>query len=293
MKQAFVKLHLSILFAGMTGVLGKLISLDAAVLVWYRMAMAAALLAAICAVQRRIPHLPWRQALRIAFAGVLLGIHWAFFYASIKASNVSIGVVCFSTVGFFTALFEPIACRKRISVRELAFSLLTIAGIGLIFHFDTRYRVGIALGCVSSAVAAIFSIINKRLGAEMPARTVLFYEMTGGIAGLSVLAPFYLLLAGEGLALLPKPLDWLYLGILASVCTIGMYALQIQALRKISAFTMNLSYNLEPLYSIIIAMLLFDEARELNASFFAGLALIILSVALQTFTVARHRNATA
>jgi len=293
MKQAFVKLHLSILFAGMTGVLGKLISLDAAVLVWYRMAMAAALLAAICAVQRRIPHLPWRQALRIAFAGVLLGIHWAFFYASIKASNVSIGVVCFSTVGFFTALFEPIAYRKRISVRELAFSLLTIAGIGLIFHFDTRYRVGIALGCVSSAVAAIFSIINKRLGAEMPARTVLFYEMTGGIAGLSVLAPFYLLLAGEGLALLPKPLDWLYLGILASVCTIGMYALQIQALRKISAFTMNLSYNLEPLYSIIIAMLLFDEARELNASFFAGLALIILSVALQTFTVARHRNATA
>ena len=289
MKDAFIKLHISIILAGATGIFGKLISLNEALLVWYRMMLASLLFLLVLSVGKRLNRISFGDALRIGGVGLLLGLHWVFFYGSIKASNVSIGVVCFSLVGFFTAFLEPLINCHRVSFKEVVFSLLTLFGVVLIFHFDTRYRLGIGLGIISSALAALFTITNKKIGNNYSTSTMLLYEMVGGFIGLSCILPFYLRYFPVS-TIVPGLLDFNYLLLLASVCTIGLYLLQIQVLKKISAFTVNLSYNLEPIYSIILAMLLFSEAKELNAAFYIGLGVIILSVILQTLSVIRSNK---
>lgn len=222
---------------------------------------------------------------------MILAIHWIFFYGSIKYSNVSIGVVCFSLTGFFTAVLEPILMRKRFSVMELLFSVLTIIGIGLIFHFDTRYRTGILLGIVSSALHSWFTVANKMTAKStgQPSSILLLISLIGGSVILITLIPFYSW-TEPAMRLLPTLSDFLWLLALASITTILLYLLQIQALKEISAFTVSLSFNMEPIYSIIFAMILFNESKELNFAFYCGLALIILSVACQTLSVMRQRQ---
>lgn len=290
MREAFTKLHLSILIAGTTGIFGKLITLNEGLLVWYRMLFASLIFGSILWLGKKLKTIGWKDALKIGGIGLLLGLHWVFFYGSIKASNISIGVVCFSMVSFFTAFLEPLILHRKISIKEILFSLLTLSGIILIFHLDTRYRLGIVLGIVSSGICALFTITNKKIRQNHPTSTLLLYEMLGGFLGLSCLLPFYLRYFPVA-SIVPDNTDLVYLLILASVCTIGLYSLQIQVLKIISAFTVNLSYNLEPVYSIIIAILFFHEARELNTPFYIGVAVIILSVILQTLSVTRKKRA--
>lgn len=161
------------------------------------------------------------------------------------------------------------------------FSLVGVAGIVLIFHFDTRYRAGILMGVVSSALASLFTICNKKVASGYPSGTTLLYEMGGGFAGLTCMLPIYLYFFPVP-TILPSATDFGYLLLFASVCTVLLYILQIQVLKKISAFTFNLTYNLEPIYSIILAMIIFREAKDLNFSFYTGLGLIFLSVVMQT-----------
>ena len=288
MREAFIKLHISILLAGFTGLFGKLVTLNEGLLVWYRMLLAAVMLFLILWGSGKLKRVPFREALKIAGTGLLLGLHWVFFYGSIKAANVSIGVVCFSLVGFFTALLEPLIIRRRLSVKEILFSLVAVCGIVLIFQFDTRYRTGIIIGVISSALAALFTITNKKVGVRHASSMMLLYEMIGGFLGLTCLLPFYLYFFPVW-TILPGMTNFLYLLLLALVCTIGLYLLQIQVLKQVSAFTVNLSYNLEPVYSIILAMLFFGEAKELNFAFYAGLGLILLSVLLQTWEAIRYK----
>lgn len=281
MKSAFIKLHISILLAGFTGLFGKLITLNEGALVWYRMLFASIFLLLILWGSKKRQSLSFREVSEIGFTGLLLAGHWIFFYGSIKASNVSVGVICFSLVGFFTAVLEPLIIRRKFEVREFLFSLLTVGGILLIFQFDTKYRIGILLGVISSALSALFTIANKRIGSRYASSTMLTYEMIGGFLGLTCLLPLYLHFYPVE-SLIPGIHNLLYLLLLSSVFTIGVYLLQIQILKQISAFTVNLSYNLEPVYSIILAMLFMHEAKELTPAFYAGLGMILLSVYLQT-----------
>ena len=301
MKKDYFLLHLSVFIAGFTGVLGRLITLDSAILVWWRMAVAAVIMflylrfvqtrrGAADAFDASLQRFKFRDILQMGGVGMLLCLHWVFFYASIKASNVSIGVVCFSLVGFFTALFEPIINKHRFSGREFLFSLLTILGIYLIFHFDSRYRLGIALGVVSSALYALFAIANQRVGKHYEAKNMLLWEMVGGLIGLTCLIPLYNMFIPVG-RLYPVGMDYAYLAFMVVICTIGLCLLQIIVLQKIPAFTVNLTYNLEPVYSIILSMFIFSEYKELNFSFCIGIALIILSVLLQTYYEIKKRNA--
>ena len=299
MKKDYFLLHLSVFIAGFTGVLGRLITLDSAILVWWRMAAAAVIMWIYLRVLKwrgtdtrgvSLQRYKFRDVLQMGGVGMLLCLHWVFFYASIKASNVSIGVVCFSLVGFFTALFEPIINKHRFSGREFLFSLLTILGIYLIFHFDSRYRLGIALGVVSSALYALFAIANQRVGKHYEAKNMLLWEMVGGLIGLTCLIPLYNMFIPVG-RLYPVGMDYAYLAFMVVICTIGLCLLQIIVLQKIPAFTVNLTYNLEPVYSIILSMFIFSEYKELNFSFCIGIALIILSVLLQTYYEIKKRNA--
>lgn len=282
MTSAFAALHISILLAGFTGVLGRLICFNEGLLVWYRVMFASGFFLLYLAATHGKIRLPFKDILRIAWVGLLLSVHWLFFYGSIKYSNVSIGVVCFASISFFTAVIDPIMSRRRFSVRELAFSLLTILGIALIFHFDTRHQIGIILGVLGALVGSIMTIENRRVGADYPLMTFLFYEILASFVIMSLILPVYLQLFPVA-SIAPSLSDLIYLLILSSFCTVGMFSLQLIALERLSTFTVNLSFNLEPVYSIIIAMVLFNEAKEMNFSFYVGLTLIIVSVLLQTY----------
>lgn len=276
---AYLRLHTGILLAGATGVFGRLISLAELPLVWYRMIIATGVLAAVLAVGGRLHRPTFREAWRIGCCGTLLAIHWVLFYGSIKAANVSVGVVCFALNGFFTALLEPMASGKRFSLRDLLLGLITLGGIVLIFGLNMQFRTGIVIGTFSSLFYTLFAIVSKRVqsatGVESSA--MLLYELLTGWCVLSLAMPFYAMLY-PSVSLMPEGSDWLFITLFASVFTIGPFLTQLQALRTLSAFTVNLSYNLEPLYSIALAMLLFNEAQELNLSFWMGVSMIVAAV---------------
>lgn len=276
---AYLRLHTGILLAGATGVFGRLISLAELPLVWYRMIIAAGVLAAVLALGGRLHRPTFREAWRIGCCGTLLAIHWVLFYGSIKAANVSVGVVCFALNGFFTALLEPMVSGKRFSLRDLLLGLITLGGIVLIFGLNMQFRTGIVIGTFSSLFYTLFAIASKRVqsatGVESSA--MLLYELSSGWCVLSLAMPFYAMLYPSA-PLMPEGSDWLFIPLFASVFTIGPFLTQLQALRTLSAFTVNLSYNLEPLYSIALAMLLFNEAQELNLSFWMGVSMIVAAV---------------
>lgn len=230
MKKAFLQLHISILLAGWTGVFGKLMMLSPGLIVFWRIVIAGGCLWLWAWLTKRLEKVTPRDRIAIMGVGALLAVQWTLFYASIKASNVSIGVVAFSSIGFF-----------------------------------------------------------KRYRAKYSSVTVMSWQLLGGFAFSCVAIPIYVSLMPPE-PFIPTWPDTLYLPIFAIFCTLFMYILQIQSLEHISAFTVNLSYNLEPIYSIILAMVIFGEARDLGPSFYAGIGLIALSVALQTSSVVRGRK---
>ena len=280
-QKAFIQLHLSVMLAGFTGLFGKLITLNEVDIVWYRMLFTSIILLVFTG----LPQVERKKLLQLGGCGALLGLHWMLFYGSIKASNVSIGVICYSLVGFFTAIIEPIIYRKKISTIEILFSLITVLGLLCIFSFDARYRYGISIGVLSSFVAALYGVCNKKVSVGVKTRTVLFYQMSAGLVVVSMIIPLYLMLfpAHQDVLVIPEGSNLWWMLCHALFCTVAMYILQIQALRTLSAFTVNLTYNLEPCYTIAIAFIVFHEARELNFSFYIGIALILISVILQTW----------
>jgi drug/metabolite transporter (DMT)-like permease len=282
MKKAYYLLHLAVLLAGFTGVFGKLISLNAGLLVWYRLLFSSIILFLIVKLFSVSNRFAFKERFAIAKVGMLIAIHWVFFYGSIKYSKISIGVVCYCLVSFFTAIFKPLINKTRFILSELLLSTLTLLGISLIFHFDTSYRLGIGLGVVSSAFAALYTINNEQLVKSYDSKIINYYQMIGGTIGLGVLLPAYLYFFPVA-SLFPNLKDSLYLLFLSLVCTVGLYILFAEVLKKIPAFTVNLTFNLEPIYSIILAFLFFNESKEVNVSFYAGLVFVMVSVILQTF----------
>ena len=290
MKSALFKLHLSIFLAGFTGIFGKLIALNDGLLVWWRVAIALVIMYVLLRVESKLSFPSWRGLWEEFGVGALQCAHWVLFYASIRASNVSVALVCISLMGFFSAIFSPLVLKTRWSAREFLFSGVTIAGIALIFHFDAHYRLGISIGVVSSAIASLFVVCNKKI--QSPARplTVLFFrEMLGELVFLTLALPLYLRFFPAP-SLLPSGTDLFHLLLLAGVCTVFLYIIQLQALQEVSAFTVNLSLNLEPIYAIILAAILFGEAKEFTPSFYAGMGLILLAVGLETYCVWRERG---
>ncbi|MBM6993532.1 MAG: DMT family transporter [Prevotella sp.] len=288
MQKAFIQLHLSVLLAGFTGLFGKLITLHEVDIVWYRMMFTAVILIVFAG----LPRISLRKLGGLAGVGALLGLHWMLFYGSIKASNISIGVICYALVGFFTAFFEPLVFHRRVRWTEVGFSLLTLAGLICVFSFDARYRYGILIGVASAAVAALYSVFNKKVSVDVRSRTALLYQMAAGLVVVTAIDPIYLHVfpAHDSVLVIPEGSNLWWLLCLSLFCTVGLYILQIQALRRLSAFTVNLSFNLEPCYTILIALLFFGEARELRMSFYIGMLLILTSVSLQTAKSLRDKS---
>ena len=286
MKKAFIQLHIAVLLAGFTAILGKLITLNEGLLVWFRLFITVASLGSILYFRKQLQRISNKDALRIFGVGAIVAMHWVSFYGSIKYANVSVALVCFSATGFFTAFFEPLIHRRPLSTIDVLLGLMGMAGIYIIFSFHPQYKVGIVFGIISAMGSAIFPILNKRLLLEFSPKTLTLYELGGGLIVLTLLMPFYLFMFPAPYYL-PTLSDWLWLLILAWFCTVISFDLQLNALKKISAFTANLTYNLEPVYGIILAFIFFRENQYLNRAFYWGAGLILLAVLLQMFRLGR------
>lgn len=281
--KAYLQMHLSILLWGATGVLGRGIDLSEGLLVWYRMLIVSAslfLYVKLTGISLKVS----RQHLgKLLLIGTLLMVHWLFFYGAIKYSNVSITLSLFASTTLFTALIEPLITEKKFNRAELLYSVMAMAGIGLIFYSDENsYGTGIVLALLAAFVGAFFNILNKSVVKELPSSVVSFYEIFTGVAVLTVFLPLYIA-AFKPAKLLPDGTDWLLLLVLAIVCTHVTLILSLNALRHLSAFTLNLAINLEPIYGIALAFLFFNESSQLNQWFFVGSAIILLSVLLHAY----------
>ncbi|MBC7890497.1 MAG: EamA family transporter [Ferruginibacter sp.] len=281
MRKAFLQLHIAVFLAGFTAILGKLIGLNEGLLVWYRLLITVIVLGLLLYFKKQLHRIPAKDVFKIFGVGLIVAVHWVSFYGSVKYGNVSIAVVCISASGFFTAFFEPWIFNRQIVLIEILLSLLAIVGIYIIFDFHPQYKTGIIFGIISAIGSSLFPIFNKKLLMRFSPATLTLYELGGGLAALTVLVPFYLLQFPAGY-LLPTTEDWVWLTILACVCTVLCFDLQLNALKKISPFTANIAYNMEPVYGIILAFIIFRENKLLNMHFYLGVGLIILSVLLQT-----------
>jgi drug/metabolite transporter (DMT)-like permease len=282
MRKAFLQLHGAVLLAGFTGILGRLITLNEGLLVWYRLLITSVTLWVLFYFQQKLQRISLKEMAKITGVGAIAALHWVTFYGSIKYANVSVALVCFSAIGFFTAIFEPLITRTRMKGRELLLGLIAIAGISFIFHFDPQYKTGIIVGLISAWLGCLFPILNRGLLKKHTTETVTVYELSGGFLFLSALLPFYLGYFPPD-HLLPTLQDLGWLLILAWFCTVLAFNLSMNALRKISAFTVNLTYNLEPLYGIALAFAVYREDKLLTGAFYIGLLLILISVLLQTY----------
>ncbi len=289
MKKAFIQLHIAVLLAGLTGILGKLISLNEGLLVWYRLLLAAPSLWLLALLRGQAVRIGPRDLWRIFGIGGIAALHWVAFYGSIKYSNVSVSLLCFSAIGFFTALIEPLIMRHKVDVVELLLGLLAIAGIFLIFRVNPHFKTGIMIGLVSALLGSLFPVLNKRILRRVSSENVTLYELSGGLLVLTLLMPIYLWLFPAP-SLLPTPSDLGWLLVLSWACTVLAFNLSMSALQKISAFTVNLSYNLEPVYGILLAFLLFREDKYLNGVFYIGFFFILLSIGLQTLRLWRRKS---
>ena len=281
-KLDYLKLHISVLLSGFTGLFAKLISLNEVLIVWYRMFLAFLIFSGMLVFMKKRPVDSVKNILIYCGLGALLALHLMFFFGSIKYSNISVGVVCYSLVGFFTVFFEPFFKKTKFSFTELLYSLIAVVGIWLIFNFDTNFRFGIVLGVISASLFALYTVLNKIVETGKSARCMLFYELLGGTIFMSLFSPLFFIFNPVS-QLLPEGIDWMWLLVLAFFCTVLLYLLYIDVLKKLSAFTVSLAGNLEPVYGILFAMIFFNEAHELSLSFYTGLTLILLSVFGQSF----------
>lgn len=289
MRDALIKLHISVFLAGFTGVLGELIQLNEGLLVWYRIMITVVSLLFLLQVKKQFQRIPASMVWKLLGIGTLIALHWVFFYGSIKMANVSIGLVCFASTGLFTALLEPVFNHKKINFWDIGLGLLSLLGILLIFQFHQHYREGIIAGIISAILAALFTVLNKRQVNKVEPRVMMVYELSGGLLLLTLLMPLYLHYYPVA-SILPTLTDWLWLLVLGWLCTVLAMDLMLQALKKVSAFTQNLSLNLEPVYGVILAFVLFGEQKYLGDSFYIGVSLIILSVVLQMIRVIRKHK---
>ena len=282
---ATLQIHFCVLLWGFTAILGKLISLPALPLVWWRMLIVVAVLALVPSVLRSLRALPARLWLAYAGVGALVALHWLTFYGAIKLANASVAATCVALATPFTALVEPWLTRSRFSARDLLLGLAVLPGVALVVGgVPAGMRDGVIVGAVSALLVAVFGSLNKRLAHRGEALTATALELGAGLVVLTALAPLLLAflpqLAGPLLEW-PAPRDAMLLVVLALACTLLPFSLSFVALRHISAFSAQLAVNLEPIYTIVLAILLLGEQRELTVQFYVGVAIIVAAVSVQ------------
>ena len=273
-------LHLTVLIWGFTGVLGSLISISAIHLVWYRVLIAALSLFIYFILAGKSLHVSRNQLLQFVAVGGIVGLHWVLFFHSIKISTVSVTLVTLSSTTLFTAILEPIINKKRISLADVGIGLIIIVGIYMIFKFEFQYMWGIIFGLCCAFCASIFSIFNARMVKKSSPTIITYYEMLGAFLWISL----FMLLRGEfDVTLWLSGADWFYLLLLGVICTAVAYVFGVSVMKELSAFTVALTTNLEPVYGIILALVILGQRETMSVGFYAGSIIVLGAVFLYPY----------
>lgn len=271
----FLHLHVLVFIAGFTGIIGKLVTIDSIPLVWYRMAMALLFMLIYVLVAKVNLKASKKDIVKFSVAGIVVALHWITFFESIKQSNVSIALSMFSAGAFFASFIEPIIYKRKINVSEIIFGLLIIVGVALIMQSEFEYIYGIILGLFSALFSSIFAVLNGKFLEEHSASKISVYEFVSGVLCISI----FLLFTSDFLTLdffLLSQSDFLWLLILASVCTAYAFIASTYVMHHISPYTVVLTYNLEPVYAIILAYFFFNE--KMPPLFYIGTGIILLTI---------------
>ncbi len=284
----YAHLHLLVFIAGFTAILGQLISIEAVSLVWYRMLIALIFMGVYVYFSKAKIRISRQSMLMLGFAGIVIALHWITFFAAIKVSNISITLAMFSTGAFFASFIEPLIYKRKLIGYEILFGILVIIGVFVITQSELHYWLGIVLGIVSAFLSSLFAVLNGKFLEKHSAMVISFYEFISGVIFISL----YLFFAGNGFSSEFFALhlsDIIYLLILASVCTAYAFIASVYVMRYISPFTVVLTYNLEPIYGIILAILIFPEKEKMSTNFYIG-ASIIISVVVLNGILKNRRN---
>lgn len=272
----YLHLHFIVFIWGFTGVLGKLITLQTLDLIWYRMLFALPMMAVIMYIKKQNFQVDRQTKIKLLLTGVVISIHWFSFYQSIKIANISIALICLSASAFFASILEPIFYKRKIIWYELLLGVIVVFGISIIFKVETQFKDGILIGLVSAFLSALLSVINGNFVKTISPYTISFYEIFGGLLLFSII----ILCSGkftiEFFQLSRSNIMWLL--VLASICTAYAFAASINVMKVLTPYTVMLTVNLEPIYGIILAVLIFKQSENMSPLFYVGAAIIILTV---------------
>ncbi|MDO9261276.1 MAG: EamA family transporter, partial [Flavobacteriaceae bacterium] len=272
----YLHLHLIVFIWGFTAILGALISIDAIPLVWYRMLLASIFILMYFLFKKKSLKIDGRIALKFLFGGLIIALHWITFFGAIKVSNVSVALVTLSTGALFTSFLEPIFFKRKVNYIEILFGLIVVFGLYLIFKVETEYWLGIILALIAAFLSASFSVLNGLYVQKYEPATISFYQILFGVLAITIYFLFNGNFTVEFFQL--KPTDWLYLLILSSVCTAYAFIVSVKLLRYLSPYTIMLTINLEPVYGILLAVLIFGEKEMMDSMFYVGALIILFTV---------------
>jgi drug/metabolite transporter (DMT)-like permease len=272
----YLLLHFVVVIWSTTAILGKLISVGSGVLVWYRMGIAVLGIAGYFIVTKKSFRLPRLMLIKTLLVGFLVAAHWVCFFESIKRSNVSIILVCLSLAPFLISFIEPVLFKRRFRPYEGVLGVMSVLGMVSIFTFEYQYVAGIVIGIISVSFSSLFAVINGVFVRNYESRLISFYELLGGFFGVSAYVLIY-----QRTALGDVAIEWVDLGyllILGLICTSFAFVVSVEVMRFLTPFSTMMIVNLEPIYGIVLALIIFGEAEFMSLGFYVGAGLIILSI---------------
>jgi len=275
-KKNLLILHFTVLIWGFTGVLGKVISIDAVPLVWYRVLIATTTLFAWFLLTKKNIKISKKQFIQFFLTGGIVAIHWIFFFHAIKVSTVSVTLVCLSSFTLFTAILEPLIKKQPIQIGDILVGLIIILGIYMIFKFEGQYTLGIIFGLLAAVASSLFSTINSTLVQKSEPSIIGFYELVGGLFWITLYRLYDGSLINSSFNLSSN--DWIYISILGTLCTSVAYVAGVSVMRTLSAFRVALITNLEPVYGILLAFIFFKDKEQMTAGFYIGAAIILSTI---------------
>lgn len=284
----YIILHITILIWGVTGILGKLITMPSSVIVIDRMLVAFLTLALLMLFKKNKKKVSWKYKWQMLAVGVVTAAHWTTFFEALKVSNVSLTLSCLASCSLFVALIEPLFFKTKLKVYELVLGLFVILGIYIIFTFEYEYSLGVVLSLASALFAAVFTVWNASLIRQNSAHSIALYEMLGG----TIAMLFYFIVSGsiELQSIIPQGNDLLYILILGIACTALAFLLGIEVLRMLSPFTVSISVNLEPIYAILLALLIFGESEIMSIEFYVGFAIILGTILVNAYLKSKESS---
>lgn len=286
----YFKLHFIVFLWGFSGILGKLVSIPAYEMVFYRSLLSAIGITIVMLIVRDRFHVTTKQLVNLFLIGGIVGLHWVAFFEAGRVSNVSVSLVGFATNSLWTAILDPLFQKRAIKKFELLLGCIVILGLYIIFSFDFHYPLGLMLGVFAGFTSALFASFNSRMVKTIPAFTISFYEMAGAFLMLGVFLPVYKMIWAEdaSLNLVPTSMDWIYMIVLAGACSVYAYTAAVELMKKISVFLIQLTLNLEPVYGIIMAVIIFGSEEKMGLNFYLGTLTILSAVLIYPYLKKRH-----